>query len=124
MAEFSRNRFFSSFPSGQMTFGVSTTELNRIYHGDLRMSIQHETGGEHALKVLKEKAAYAKPKNNRKRSDGKEAELEPDFVKKETKKVALDSRMLRTNIRYRKTKNIGKYKEIRCLYFIVYNLRK
>ena len=44
MAEFSRNRFFSSFPSGQMTFGVSTTELNRIYHGDLRMSIQHETG--------------------------------------------------------------------------------
>ncbi|RGD98557.1 hypothetical protein DWV19_13440 [Clostridiaceae bacterium AF02-42] len=88
------------------------------------MSIQHETGGEHALKVLKAKAAYAKPKNNRKRSDGKEAELEPDFVKKETKKVALDSRMLRTNIRYRKTKNIGKYKEIRCLYFIVYNLRK
>ena len=35
---------------------------------------------------------------------GKRAELEPDFVKKETKKVALDNRMLRTNIRYRKTK--------------------
>ena len=59
MAEFSRNRFFSSFPSGQMTFGVSTTELNRIYHGELGMSIQHETGGKH---VLKAKAAYAKPK--------------------------------------------------------------
>ena len=59
MEEFSRNRFFSSFPSGQMTFGVSTTELNRIYHGDLRMSIQHEIGEKH---VLKAKAAYAKPK--------------------------------------------------------------
>ncbi len=44
MAEFSRNRFFSSFPSGQMTFGVSTTELSRIYHGESGMSIQHETG--------------------------------------------------------------------------------
>ena len=62
-----------------------------------------ENCNEHVLKVLKAKAAYAKPKNNRKRSDGKEAELEPDFVKKETKKVALDSRMLRTNIRHRKT---------------------
>ena len=59
MAEFSRNRFFSSFPSGQMTFGVSTTELNRIYHGYLRMSIQHEFGEKH---VLKAKVAYAKPK--------------------------------------------------------------
>ena len=58
MAEFSRNRFFSSFPSGQMTFGVSTTELNRIYHGELGMSIQHETGKKH---VLKAKAVYAKP---------------------------------------------------------------
>ena len=64
-----------------------------------------ENCNEHVLKVLKAKAAYAKPKNNRKRSDGKEAELEPDFVKKETKKVALDSRMLRTNIRYRKKKH-------------------
>lgn len=80
--------------------------------------------GRTCFKGFKGKAAYAKPKYNRKRSDGKEAELEPDFVKKETKKVALDSRMLRTNIRYRKTKNIAKYKEIRCLYFIVYNLRK
>ena len=76
------------------------------------MSIQHETGGEHALKVLKEKAAYAKPKNNRKRSDGKEAELEPDFVKKETKKVVLDSRILRTNIRHRKTEKPRKIQEI------------
>ena len=56
---YSRIRFFSSFPSGQMTFGVSTTELNRIYHGDLRMSIQHEIGEKH---VLKAKVAYAKPK--------------------------------------------------------------
>ena len=56
---YSRIRFFSSFPSGQMTFGVSTTELNRIYHGELGMSIQHETGEKH---VLKAKAAYAKPK--------------------------------------------------------------
>ena len=48
-----------SFPSGRLTFGVSTTELNRIYHGDLRMSIQHEIGEKH---VLKAKAAYAKPK--------------------------------------------------------------
>lgn len=73
---------------------------------------------------FKGEGCICQTENNRKRSDGKEAELEPDFVKKETKKVALDSRMLRTNIRYRKTKNIGKYKEIRCLYFIVYNLRK
>ena len=84
MAEFSRIRFFSSFPSGQLTFGVSTTELNRIYHGDLRMSIQHEIGEKH---VLKAKAAYAKSKNNRKRSDGKEAEPEPDFVKKRDKEI-------------------------------------
>ena len=65
-----------------MTFGVSTTELNRIYHGDLRMSIQHEIGEKH---VLKAKAAYAKSKNNRKRSDGKGAEPESDFVKKRDK---------------------------------------
>ena len=56
---YSRIRFFSSFPSGRLTFGVSTTELNRIYHGELGMSIQHETGDKH---VLKAKAAYAKPK--------------------------------------------------------------
>ena len=56
---YSRIRFFSSFPSGPLTFGVSTTELNRIYHGDLRMSIQHEIGEKH---VLKAKVAYAKPK--------------------------------------------------------------
>lgn len=48
------------------------------------MSIQHETGEKH---VLKAKAAYAKSKNNRKRSDGKEAEPEPDFVKKRDKEI-------------------------------------
>ena len=44
-----------------------------------------ENCNEHVLKVLKAKAAYAKPKNNRKRSGGKEAEPEPDFVKKRDK---------------------------------------
>ena len=82
-----------------------------------------ENCNEHVLKVLKAKAAYAKPKNNRKRSDGKEAELEPDFVKKETKwrwTAACCEQISDTE----RQKNIGKYKEFRCLYFIVYNLRK
>ena len=73
------------------------------------MSIQHETGEKH---VLKAKAAYAKPKNNRKRSDGKEAEPEPDFVKKKTKKAVLGSRILRTNIRHRKTEKHRKIQGI------------
>ena len=76
---YSRIRFFSSFPSGQMTFGVSTTELNRIYHGELGMSIQHETGEKHVL---------------------------------ETKKAVLGSRILRTNIRHRKTEKPRKIQEI------------
>ena len=76
---YSRIRFFSSFPSGQMTFGVSTTELNRIYHGELGMSIQHETGEKHVL---------------------------------ETKKAVLDSRILRTNIRHRKTEKPRKIRGI------------
>ena len=46
------------------------------------MSIQHETGGKH---VLKAKAAYAKPKIIGNGVAGKEAEPEPDFVKKRDK---------------------------------------
>lgn len=109
MAEFSRNRFFSSFSSGQMTFGVSTTELSRIYHGELGMSIQHETEEKH---VLKAKTAYVKTKNERKRYDGKEVNLAPDFVKKQTKEAPSYSRTLRTNIRHRKTEKPRKIQGI------------
>ena len=106
---YSRIRFFSSFPSGQMTFGVSTTELNRIYHGELGMSIQHETGEKH---VLKAKAAYAKPKIIGNGVAGKRRNRNLTLWKKETKKAVLDSRILRTNIRHRKTEKPRKIQEI------------
>ena len=58
--------------------------------------------------------------NNERRREGG-----TKIVKKETKKAVLDSRILRTNIRHRKTeKTQENTKEFRCLYFIVYNLRK
>ncbi len=82
--------------------------------------------GRTCFKGFKGEGAYAKPKNNRKRSDGeRRRNSNLILLKKETKESGAGRpHLLRTNIRYRKTKNIGKYKEIRCLYFIVYNLRK
>ena len=61
---------------------------------------------------FKGEGCICQTENNRKRSGGKEAEPEPDFVKKETKKAVPDSRILRTNIRHRKTENPRKIQGI------------